>query len=251
MKFDTLKYDLQKFIAEAKTSTANLSRIMDDRKVQRVQRVSQRMKDVSDVQTATDSHLSKISDILVGILRRLQQDRQLIELKEQLEHDLRNRVSRENALDRCRDRLNRRLQQLVENDRDLRTRLDAIWDCLSQIADGPGRLSLQVGQPTWTSEDFQLDENFAFSDNDLRSTLVNPSLPSRMIICGLLGAAITGCNGGKCKIIQGDGLGILGRGCWFLKSWPNFRPKYAIFRTCLQTWPLQFIPVFRPLLYLN
>ena len=197
LKFDTLKYDLQKFIAEAKTLAANLSRIMDDRKLQRVQRVSRRMKVVSDVQTATDSHLSKISNVLISILGRLQQDRELIALKEQMEYDLRNRVSRENALDRCRDRLNRRLQQLVENDRDLRRQLDAIWNCLSQIADGPGRLSLQVSQPTWTSEDFQLDENFAYSDNGLRSILVNPSLPSRMLFYGSLGAAIAGGNWGK------------------------------------------------------
>lgn len=197
LKFDTLKYDLQKFIGEAKTLAANLSRIMDDRKLQRVQRVSRRMKVVSDVQTTADSHLSKISNVLIGILGRLQHDRELIALKEQMEHDLRNRVSRENALDRCRDRLNRRLQQLVENDRNLRGQLDAIWNCLSQIADGPGRLSLQVSQPTWTSEDFQLDENFAYRDNGLRSSLVNPSLPSKMIFYGSLGFVIGGGNGGK------------------------------------------------------
>lgn len=197
LKFDTLKYDLQKFIGEAKTLAANLSRIMDDRKLQRVQRVSRRMKVVSDVQTTADSHLSKISNVLIGILGRLQHDRELIALKEQMEHDLRNRVSRENALDRCRDRLNRRLQQLVENDRNLRGQLDAIWNCLSQIADGPGRLSLQVSQPTWTSEDFQLDENFAYGDNGLRSSLVNPSLPSKMIFYGSLGLAIGGGSGGK------------------------------------------------------
>ena len=116
-----------------------------------------------------------------------------------MEHDLRNWVSRENALDRCRDRLNRRLQQLVENDRDLRRQLDAIWNCLSQIADGAGRLSLQVSQPTWTSEDFQLDENFAYSDNGLRSSLLNPSSPSKMLFYGSLGAAIAGGNWGKSK----------------------------------------------------
>ena len=32
---------------------------------------------------------------------------------------------------------------------------------------------------------------------------------------------------------------------------PNFRPKYSVFHTRFQTWPLNFIPVFRPLLYRN
>ena len=198
LKFDTLKYDLQNFVAEARIISAHLSRIIDERKQQRIHRVSRRMKDVADVETAINGHLSKISDVLVGVMRKIQQDRQMIALKEQIDHDLRNRVSREKTLDRCRDRLNRRLQEMVDNDRELKIQLDAIWSCLSRIADGPGRLSLRVTQPTWTSEDFQVDENFDFIDTNLRSCLVSPSLPARMLFCGLLGAAFFGGNGGRC-----------------------------------------------------
>ena len=49
----------------------------------------------------------------------------------------------------------------------------------------------------------------------------------------------------------GGGEGTPGNSWWdcaarFSKSWPDFRPKNVIFRTCFQTWPLKFIPVFRP-----
>lgn len=198
LKFDTLKYDLQNFVAEARNISAHLSRIIDDRKQQRICRLSRRVKDVADVETAINAHLSKISDVLVDVMGKLQQDRQMVALKEQIEHDLRNRVSREKALDRCRDHLNRRLQEMVDNDRELKMQLDAIWSCLSRIADGPGRLSLRVNQPTWTSEDFQPDENFDHIDTNLHSCLVSPSLPARMLVCGVLGAAVLGGNGGRC-----------------------------------------------------
>lgn len=196
LKFDTLKYDLQTFIAEAKTLSGNLSRIMENRKQQRIQRLSTRMNRVTDAENNINSHLSQISNVLVNVMRLVQRDQQLAALKRQIEHDMRSGVSRENALDRCRDGLNQRLQVMVQNDRDLRNQLDAIWNCLSKVADGPGRLSFQVRQPTWRSEDFQLDESFDFQGNDLRGCLVNPGLPARMLCYGLLGAAVLGSNGG-------------------------------------------------------
>ena len=197
LKFDTLKYDLQKFVEEAKTQSANLGRIMDQRKQQRVQRVSRRMRNISDAETTINTHLSQISGSLIDVMGRLQQDRELRAFKDQIERDLRNRVSTKNALERCRDGLNQRLQEMVEQDRELKTHLDEIWNCLTQVADGPGRLSLQLNQPMWRSEDFQLNEN-SFQDNSLRSCLVNPSLPARMICYGLLGAMTVGGNAGKC-----------------------------------------------------
>ena len=44
-----------------------------------------------------------------------------------------------------------------------------------------------------------------------------------------------------------------GGGGWYSSEFlvPNFRPKYSIFHTRFQTWPLKSIPVFRPLLYRN
>lgn len=192
-----MKYDLQKFVAEAKTLSANLGRIMDQRKQQRVQRISRRMKNISDAETKINSHLSQISGSLIEVMGRLLQDRELRAFKVQIESDLRNRVSRENALERCRDGLNQRLQQMVEQDRELKTHLDEIWNCLTQVADGPRRLSLQLNQPMWKSEDFEPNEN-SFQDASLRSCLVNPSLPARMICYGLLGAITVGGNGGKC-----------------------------------------------------
>lgn len=114
----------------------------------------------------------------------------------QIEHDMKNGYSPENALDRCRDGLNRKLQVLVENDRDLKEQLDCIWNCLSKVADGPGRLSFQVKEPTWKSEDFRLDESFEYQGNDIHGCLTNPSLPSKMVCCGLLGAFIFGQSGG-------------------------------------------------------
>ncbi|XP_073244290.1 uncharacterized protein [Porites lutea] len=193
LKFDTLKYDLQKFVEEAKTQSANLGRIMDQRKQQRIQRVSRRMRNISDAETTINTHLSQISGALIDVMGRLQQDRELRAFKDQIERDLRNRVSTKNALERCRDGLNQRLQEMVEQDRELKTHLDEIWNCLTQVADGPGRLSLQLNQPMWRSEDFQLNEN-SFQDNSLRSCLVNPSLPARMICYGLLGAMTVGGN---------------------------------------------------------
>lgn len=170
---------------------------MDQRKQQRVQRVSRRMRNISDAETTINTHLSQISGSLIDVMGRLQQDRELRAFKDQIERDLRNRVSTKNALERCRDGLNQRLQEMVEQDRELKTHLDEIWNCLTQVADGPGRLSLQLNQPMWRSEDFQLNEN-SFQDNSLRSCLVNPSLPARMIFYGLLGAMIVGGNAGKC-----------------------------------------------------
>ena len=198
LKFDTLKYDLEKFTAEAKALSGNLSKIMENRKQLRIQRLSRRMNKVNDVENDVNSHLSEISNGLLDVMRRLQRDQHLAAFKMQIEQDLRNGVSRESALDRCRDALNQRLQVMVEKDRDLKRHLDAIWKCVSQIADGPGRLSLQVKQPTWRNEDFQLDETFDYKGNDIRACLVNPSLPARMLCYGLFGASIIGPAGGMC-----------------------------------------------------
>ena len=51
----------------------------------------------------------------------------------------------------------------------------------------------------------------------------------------------------------GGGGGGGGGGGWYSSEFlvPNFRPKYSIFHTRFQTWPLKSIPVFRPLLYRN
>jgi len=196
LKFDTLKYDLEKFTAEAKALSGHLSKIMETRKQLRIQRLSKRMNKVNDAENTINSHLSQISNSLLDVMRRLQRDQQLASFKMQIEHDLRNGVSREAALDRSRDGLNQRLQEMVENDRDLKKHLDAIWKCLSQVADGPGRLSIQVKQPTWRNEDFHLDETFDFRGNDIRSCLVNPSLPARMLCYGLFGASVIGPSGG-------------------------------------------------------
>lgn len=171
---------------------------MENRKQLRLQRLSRRMNKVNDAENHINSHLSQISNGLLDVMGRLQRDQHLATFKMQIEQDLRNGVSRENALDRCRDGLNQRLQVMVEKDRDLKKHLDAIWKCLSQVADGPGRLSLQVKQPTWKNEDFQLDETFNYSGNDLRACLVNPSLPARMLCYGLFGAAVIGPSGGMC-----------------------------------------------------
>ena len=198
LKFDTLKYDLEKFTAEAKALSGYLSKIMENRKQLRIQRLSKRMNEVNNAENTTNSHLSQISNGLLDVMRRLQRDQQLATFKMQIEQDLRNGVSRENALDRCRDGLNQRLQVMVEKDRDLKKHLDAIWKCLSQVADGPGRVSLQVKQPTWRNEDFQLDETFDYRGNDFRSCLVNPSLPARMLCYGLFGASVIGPSGGMC-----------------------------------------------------
>lgn len=197
LKFDTLKYDLQTFIAEAKALSGNLSRIMESRKQQRIQRISKRMNKVVDAENSINSHLSQVSSVLVRAMRRLQRDQQLAAFKAQKEQDMRDGVSRENALDRCRDGLNQRLQVLVERDKDLKKQLDSIWNCLSKVADGPGRLSFQVKQPTWKSEDFQLDESFDYQGNDLHGYLTNPTLPARMVCYGLLGASIFGQSGGE------------------------------------------------------
>ena len=50
---------------------------------------------------------------------------------------------------------------------------------------------------------------------------------------------------------KSGGRGTPGNSWWgsaaqFSKSWPYFRPKIVIFHTRFQTWPLKFIPVFRP-----
>lgn len=87
---------------------------------------------------------------------------------------------------------------MVEKDRDLKKHLDAIFKCLSQVSDGPGRLSVQMKQPTWRNEDFQLDETFDYKGNDIRACLVNPSLPARMLCYGLFGASVLGQTGGMC-----------------------------------------------------
>lgn len=197
LKFDTLKYDLEKFIAEAKVLSGNLSRIMESRKQKRIERLSRRMNKAVDAENSINSHLSEISNALLDVMRRLQRDQQLATFKMQIEQDMRKGVSRENALDRCRDVLNQRLQVMVEKDRALKNQLDAIWKCLSKIADGPGRLSVQVKQPAWRCEDFQLDESFDYQGNDLRAYLVNPSLPARMLCYGLLGASVLGPNAGS------------------------------------------------------
>ena len=83
LKFDTLKYDLQKFVAEAKTLSANLTRVMNNRKQQRIQRVSRRMRNVADAETTINTHVSQVSDTLVSVMGRLLQDRELVALKEQ------------------------------------------------------------------------------------------------------------------------------------------------------------------------
>ena len=43
-------------------------------------------------------------------------------------------------------------------------------------------------------------------------------------------------------------LRIIGGGCVarFSTSWPYFRPKHVIFHTRFKTWPLKYIPVFKP-----
>ncbi|KAL9989316.1 hypothetical protein ACROYT_G003853 [Oculina patagonica] len=206
LKFDTLKYDLERFIAEAKALSGNLSRIMENRKQQRIQRLSRRMNKVMDAENNINLHLSQISNALLDVMKRLQRDQQLSTFKMQIEQDMRNGVSPENAMNRCRDGLNQRLQVMVEKDRTLKNQLDAIWNCLSQVADGPARLSLQVSQPTWRSEDFQLDESFDYQGNDLRARLANPSLPARMLCYGLLGASVLGPNGGLFSAIGGPVL---------------------------------------------
>ena len=198
LKFDTLKYDLEKFTAEAKVLSGNLSKIMENRKQLRIQRLSGRMNKVNDAENHINSHLSQISNGLLDVMTRLQRDQHLATFKMQIEQDMRNGVSRESALDRCRDGLNQRLQVMVEKDRDLKKHLDAIWKCLSQVADGPGRLALQVKQPTWRNEDFQLDETFNYRGNDLRACLVDPGLPARMLCYGLFGAAVIGPTAGMC-----------------------------------------------------
>ncbi len=211
LKFDTLKYDLEEFIAEAKALSGNLSRIMENRKQQRIQRLSKRMNKVMDAENSINSHLSEISNALLDVMRRLQRDQQLSTFKTQIEQDMRNGVSPENALNRCRDGLNQRLQLMVEKDRALKNQLDAIWNGLSQVADVPARLSLQVSQPTWKSEDFQIDESFDYQGNDLRACLVNPILPARMLCYGLLGTSVLGLNAGTCdfsyyNLLQSDTL---------------------------------------------
>ena len=53
-------------------------------------------------------------------------------------------------------------------------------------------------------------------------------------------------------LLMGGGGGGTPRNSWWgcaarvFKSRPYFRPKHAIFHTRFQTWPLKFIPVFRP-----
>lgn len=197
LKFDTLKYNMQAFVAQAKGLSGNLGRIMESRKKKRIQRLSNRMNKLTDAENSIKSHLSQVSSILVDVVKRLQRDRQIAEFKMQIEHDMKNGVSPENALDRCRDGLNHRLHVLVKKDKDLKEQLDCIWNCLSKVADGPGRLTFQVTEPTWKSEDFQLDESFEYQGNDLHGCLTNPSLPSKMVCCGLLGALIYGQSGGK------------------------------------------------------
>lgn len=198
LKFETLKYDLEKFTAEAKALSGNLSNIIESRKQLRIQRLSTRMNKINDAENHINSHLSEISNGLLDVMRRLQRDQQLVAFKTQIEQDMRNGISRERALDRCRDGLNQRLQVIMEKDRDLKKHLDAIFKCLSQVSDGPGRLSLQMKQPIWRNEDFQLDETFDYKGNDIRACLVNPSLPARMLCYGLFGASVLGQTGGMC-----------------------------------------------------
>lgn len=74
LKFDTLKYDMQAFIAKAKGLSGNLGRIMESRKQKRIQRLSNRMNKLTDAENSIKSHLSQVSSVLVGVMRRLQRD---------------------------------------------------------------------------------------------------------------------------------------------------------------------------------
>ena len=94
------------------------------------------------------------------------------------------------------------------------------------------------------------DDKAYFSiTNDLLSFVhvVTPSWHRREVlqICGFVKIQLNPQEAG------GEGAGIPGNSWWgraarFSKSWPHFRPKYVIFYTRFQTWPLKCILVFRP-----
>lgn len=197
LKVVALKNDLQKFYEEGMILAENLSGIFDDLKAQQEKIWMDRKKGVQNVKTAIGSKLFEMPNVVVGILERLRQDPQLRELKEQIRRDLKNGVSRESTIDRCCDHLNLKFQEM--SNCELREQLNYINCSLSDLADVPYTLSLPF-LPTWTSNDFQLDETFAYSDNDVHSYLLNPGLPLKVIVYGSLGGVIAGPGGGKCKI---------------------------------------------------
>ena len=88
LKFETLKYDLEKFTAEAKALSGNLSIIIESRKQLRIKRLSTHMNKINDAENHINSHLSEISNGLLDVMRRLPRDQQLVAFKTQMEQDM-------------------------------------------------------------------------------------------------------------------------------------------------------------------
>lgn len=189
LKLDTLKFQLQKILKEAKSVPKELMDVIETRKNKLISDITRKLETVHDFQKTYKNHFDSMGEAVRGIVDKETKRVQDGDFDENIKCEMAKKGLREETLEKCRKRLNSEFQAEVEKNPQIKEDLRAISKSFKEMEpELSDKFSVPVVTSPWKEEDFELDNDFTFNDNNLHSYLTKPGWLLKGIGYGTLAA---------------------------------------------------------------
>lgn len=189
LKLDTLKFQLQKILKEAKSVPEELMDVIETRKNKLISDITRKLGTVRDFQKTFKNHFDSMGEAVRGIVYNETKRVQDGDFDENIKCEMEKKGLREETLEKCRKRLNSEFKAEVEKNPQIKEDLRAISKSFKEMEpELSDKFSVPVVTSPWKEEDFELDNDFTFNDNDLHAYLTKPGWLLKGIGYGTLAA---------------------------------------------------------------
>ena len=189
LKLKTLKFQLQKILKEAKSVPKELMDVIETRKSKLIHNITRKLVTVNDFKKKSENHFESMGKAVRGIMDKESERVQNGAFDEDIKCEMEKKGLREETLEKCRERLNSEFKAEVEKNQQITEDVLAISKSFKEMEpELSNKVSVTVKTLPWKEEDFQLDNDFTFKDNNLHSYLTKPGWLLKGIGFGTLAA---------------------------------------------------------------
>lgn len=188
LKLNTLTFQLQKILSEAKSVSNELIDVIETRKNKLIGNITRKLESVHDYKKTYEKNFKSMEEAVKKIMDEETESVKDGSFNTFIQSEMKKKGLREETLENCRKRLNDEIKQKVESNPQVKKTSMAISKSFKEM-EPELSAKVSVGTSPWEEDDFGLDKDFTFKDDNLHSYLTKPSWTFRGIGYGTLTSA--------------------------------------------------------------
>ena len=188
LKLNTLKFQLQKILSEAKSVSNELTNVIETRKNKLIGNITRKLESVHDYKKTYEKNFKSMEEAVEKIMDEETKSVQDGSFNEYIKSEMNKKGLREETLENCCQRLNKEIKEKVESNPQVKKTSQAISKSFKEM-EPELSAKVSVGTSPWEEDDFKLDKEFTFKDDNLHSYLTKPGWTLKGIGYGALTGA--------------------------------------------------------------